>query len=134
MKTVLLDTDILSLFLRNRPNVITAARDYLQSHSGFTFSIITQFEILRGLKVKEAKAQIEKFHLICMESTQLGLSDPIIDLAAEIYAKLYRQGQLISDADILIAATALEHGLAVITNNTAHFDRVDGLEVLNWNT
>ena len=54
--------------------------------------------------------------------------------ATDIYADLYRRGTLIGDADILIAATALVHGLVVITNNGAHFRRITGLQLDNWLT
>jgi len=36
------------------------------------------------------------------------------------------------DADILIAATALEHGLVIATGNVTHFGRIPGLQVVNW--
>jgi predicted nucleic acid-binding protein len=39
---------------------------------------------------------------------------------------------LIGDADILIAASALVNGFAIVTNNGEHFRRVRNLEVLNW--
>lgn len=52
--------------------------------------------------------------------------------AADIYADLRRRGALIGDADILIASTALEHGLELVTNNTKHFANVSGLMLKNW--
>jgi tRNA(fMet)-specific endonuclease VapC len=133
MTEVLLDTDTLSMFLRNQPSVMAEADHYLQVHSGFTFSVITHFEILRGLKVKSASRQVEKFKLICEESREINLSAPIVVKAAELYAGLHRTGKIIGDADILIAATALEHDLPIVTNNTSHFSRIKGLTVLNWN-
>lgn len=133
MNEVLLDTDTLSLFLRNEPKVMTKANKYLKFHKGFTFSIITYFEILRGLKVKNAQRQITNFGLIRLQSRELNLTDEIINRASEIYADLYKKGRLIGDADILIAATALENGLPVVTNNESHFNRITGLQVLNWN-
>jgi tRNA(fMet)-specific endonuclease VapC len=60
------------------------------------------------------------------------LTDGIVVRAAEVYADLYRRGALIGDADILIAPSALEHGLVVITNNEDHFRRIPGLMVENW--
>ncbi|MFP4325680.1 MAG: PIN domain-containing protein [Desulfonatronovibrio sp.] len=51
----------------------------------------------------------------------------IADRAAEIYSTLRRKGMLVEDADILIAATALEHGLSMVTGNTRHFLRIEGL-------
>lgn len=129
---LLLDTDTLSLFLRNSPSVLATANNYLQVHQGFTLSIITRFEILRGLLVKNAARQIAKFESICSQSIVLNLNDKIIIKASDIYADLYQRGELIGDADILIAATAIENGLAVVTNNESHFQRITGLQVLNW--
>lgn len=130
---VLIDSDTLSLFLKNYSNVTANANSYLSVHRGFTFSIITRFEILRGLKAKNAQTQIVRFEAICSYSKILGLNDSVIVKASDIYADLHQSGQLISDADILIAATAFENGLAVVTNNENHFNRIKGLQVLNWN-
>ena len=132
MKELLIDTDTLSLFLRNQLKVMSAAEQYLKFHAGFTFSVVTHFEILRGLKVKAAQKQILKFGLICAESNELNLTSGVIERAAEIYAQLYKQGNIIGDADILIAATAMENGLTVVTNNVSHFERINGLQVINW--
>lgn len=95
------------------------ANNYLKFHKGFTFSVIMNFEILRGLKIKNAQRQIKTFQLIRQHSREINLSDDIVIRAADIYADLYKRGLLILDADILIAATALENNLAVITNNEA---------------
>jgi tRNA(fMet)-specific endonuclease VapC len=48
---------------------------------------------------------------------------------AQIRGQLRRQGQLIGDMDVLIAATALHHGLVLVTANRRHFDRVPNLMV-----
>lgn len=133
MNELLLDTDTISFFLRNQPNVMSKANDYLKFHKGFSFSIITRFEILRGLKVKNAQRQITNFGLICLQSREINLTSEIVNRASEIYADLYKRGQLIGDADILIAATALENDLPVVTNNESHFNRISDLQVLNWN-
>lgn len=133
MNELLLDTDTISFFLRNQPQVMSNASDYLRFHKGFTFSIITRFEILRGLKVKNAQKQITNFGLICLQSREINLTSDIINRAAEIYADLYKRGQLVGDADILIAATALENNLSIVTNNESHFNRIAGLQILNWN-
>ena len=52
----------------------------------------------------------------------LPLADAIVVRAADIYALLYQRGQLISDVDILIAATAaLDHNLTMVTESREHF-------------
>ncbi len=132
MAEVLLDTDILSNLMRSDPTVVFHAGQYLTRHGRFTFSIITRYEILRGLKAKGATAPEARFNRFCMRSSILGLSDAIIEEAAAIYADLYKRGAIIGDADILIAATARVHGLIVNTNNRAHFGRVRGIGITNW--
>jgi len=64
----------------------------------------------------------------------LPITEQIIVRASDIYADLHRRGQLIGDADILIASTAIEYGLVLATNNVAHFGRIPGLQVDNWQT
>ncbi len=129
----LLDTDTLSEIMRGRHTaLVQKSRQYLQAYGYFSFSIITRYEILRGLKAKRATAKSAAFEQFCQVNQVLPLTDPIIVRAAEIYADLKRQGQLISDADILIAATALTNGLVLVTNNVAHFQRIAGLKTLSW--
>ena len=130
---VVVDSDTLSLYLKNFPKVTAQANGYLSVHRELTFSIITRFEVLRGLKIKSAATQINKFNAICRYSRILEISDEIIERAADIYASLYQRGQLIGDADILIAATALDYDLPIVTNNEKHFNRINNLQVLNWN-
>ncbi len=129
---VLLDTDILSLLMRQDPVVAGKAQDYLAEHQRFTLSIITRYEVLRGLKSKGAAKREGAFDQFCAGSEVLPLTENVIVKAAEIYANLYKRGELVGDADILIAATALTNGFGVTTNNERHFERVTGLYVENW--
>jgi tRNA(fMet)-specific endonuclease VapC len=45
---------------------------------------------------------------------------------------LRRQNQLIGDMDLATAATALAHGLMLVTHNTRHFRRIPGLQLEDW--
>lgn len=133
MGSCLLDTDTLSEVIKGRdPAVSQRASDYLTAQGVFTFSIITRYEILRGLKARDATRQLQAFDAQCQKSRILLLTDEIIVRAADIYADLCRRGELISDADILIAATALVHRLTLVTGNTDHFQRMAGLPIENW--
>lgn len=129
----LVDTDTLSEVLKLRDlSVARRAREYLDHHRRFHFSIITRFEILRGLLAKAAHRQIERFEIQCRSSVVLPLSDAIIVRAAEFYAHLRGRGELISDADLLIAATAKIHGSDLVTENRDHFGRIPGLNLHSW--
>ena len=129
---VVLDTDILSAIMRQNPNVLLHAREYLAEHNRFTLSLITRYEILRGLKVKKANTQLAAFDVFCSRCTILPLSDEATNKASDIYADLSQRGLLIGDADILIAASVLVRGMSIATNNERHFSRISGLQVENW--
>jgi tRNA(fMet)-specific endonuclease VapC len=47
-------------------------------------------------------------------------------------ALLRREGRPIGDIDLLIASVARHHGLTVVTNNTAHYERLPDLTLENW--
>ncbi|MCU0493416.1 MAG: type II toxin-antitoxin system VapC family toxin [Chloroflexaceae bacterium] len=128
----LLDTDTLSAVMRRQPTAVAHAQTYLATHRRFSFALITRYEILRGLYAKRATAQLVRFENLCVVSDVLPLNDTVAVRAATIYADLHQRGELIGDADILIAATALEHGLMLATNNTNHFKRITGLSLVNW--
>lgn len=133
MGPALLDTDTLSEVMKGRdPHVREKARQYLATYGRFTFSIITRYEILRGLKVKSAARQLAAFAECCQQSYLLQMTDVVIVRAADIYADLHRQGHLISDADILVAATALVHHVTLVTENVAHLSRISGLTIESW--
>lgn len=133
MPCALLDMDSLSEFFKGRDLALRQkVRDYLQEYRRLTFSLITRYEVLRGLKAKQAAQQLARFETLCRASTVLPLTDSIIVRAADLYAHLKMQGPLISDVDLLIAATALHHGLILITHNTAHYSPIPGLTLEDW--
>jgi tRNA(fMet)-specific endonuclease VapC len=129
---LLLDTDILSAMMRNNLLVRAKGQSYLDRHGRFTFSIITRYEILRGLKVRQALKQTVFFDKFCSRCTILPITDKVVMVASDIYADLHRRGELIGDADILIAASALVNGFGLVTNNVHHYGRIKELMVENW--
>lgn len=55
----------------------------------------------------------------------------VIPIALE-KAKLRTIGLMIDDFDILIGATAVENKMVMVTNNTAHFSRLDNIIIEDW--
>ncbi len=131
VRAAILDTDILSAIMRQHPAAQARARSYLAVHRHLTFSIITRYEILRGLHARHATAQLMAFDQLCQASTILPLTDAIIVRASMLYADLQQRGALIGDADILIAATSIEHRLVMVSNNERHYQRIPGIELEN---
>ena len=128
----LLDTDTLSAVMRNKPVVMKRANVYRTTHSQFSFSLMTRFEMLRGMKARGASAQLAVFEHMCQVHEVLPITESIIVRAADIYADLHRRGELIPDADLIIGATAIEYGCVLATNNVRHFGRITGLVIDNW--
>src|SRR5262245_51820457 len=114
MSPSLLDTDILSEVLKQKNfAVVQKASAYLQIHKQFFFSAITRYEVVRGLKAKNATRQLQRFAVFCQHCRVFALTDAIFDRAADLWASANAAGRPQKDADLLIAATALEHGLVL---------------------
>jgi tRNA(fMet)-specific endonuclease VapC len=127
------DTDIFSEFLRGKnPQIVTRGRAYPKQYYQPTYSIITRYEILRGLKAMNATVQLAVFETWCQQSQVLPIRDDIIVIAADIWAVLRKAGQPIGDSEPLIAATAIHHGLPLATRNVAHFSRILNLTIDDW--
>ncbi len=47
-------------------------------------------------------------------------------------ARLRKRGTPIEDFDLLIAASSVTHNLKMITNNTNHFKRIEGIDLEDW--
>jgi tRNA(fMet)-specific endonuclease VapC len=51
---------------------------------------------------------------------------------ANLDAQLRKQGNRIEAEDAMIAATAMALGMTLVSGNTKHFERVNGLKVEDW--
>ena len=132
MKRCTLDTNIITAFLKNDMRVVGKVSNYLEHFDKLTINIISYFELLRGLKDLGNQEKLKNFEDFIQENELLLIRKDTAEKAAEIYADLKKDGNLIEDADILMAAIAIVDDLILITNNTSHFDRVKGLIIENW--
>ena len=68
--------------------------------------------------------------------TQKLIIEPFGEEAAKDYglirAALKKQGNIIRNNDLLIAAHARSLSMILVTNNTAEFQRVTSLDIENW--
>jgi tRNA(fMet)-specific endonuclease VapC len=132
MKRCTLDTNIITAFLKNDSRVVERVSDYLEFFDKLTINIISYYEILRGLKDLGNEEKLRRFDNFTQENELVFITKDTIEKAAEIYAYLKKEGNLIEDADILMASTAIVEDLVLITNNLKHFKRVKDLRLDNW--
>lgn len=132
MNKVLIDTDILSYYFRGEPIVVKKFQEYLKNNDTIEISIVTCYEIMSGLLAKNAFKQLAVFEDFISENIVVPLTDKSSRISAEIYSSLKQSGRIIDDIDILIAGIAIENDLTLITNNTGHFSRIEGLKIKNW--
>ena len=132
MSKVLLDTNIISAFFKGNAAVIQAASSYAKRHKCLTYSIITHYELLRGFKALGSDKKLAAYRSFASQCEILPLSEAVVEQAASLYAELKINGKLIEDADLLIAATALQKGYSLATDNEQHFRRIPTLKLQNW--
>lgn len=132
MKPALLDTNILTAFLKGNAQVVAQMERHLDEVGRPSISIITYYELLRGLKELGSPRKLADFEDLVNHLHLRLLTRRVIGIAADLYVELRRRGEPLEDADILIAATALAHGLTLVTDNERHFRRIPKLKVENW--
>ena len=132
MKRCTFDTNIITAFLKNDSRVVERVSEYLEFFDRLTINIISYYEILRGLKDLGNKEKLRRFDNFIQENELVSITKETAEKAAEIYSYLKKDGNLIEDADILVASISIVEDLVLITNNTKHFKRVKGLRIKNW--
>jgi tRNA(fMet)-specific endonuclease VapC len=133
VKPSMIDTDTLSYFLRRHHEIVEKFQKYLKEYNKINLSIINYYEVLGGLKHKNAHRQLENFQVFMKDSTVLlPLTDHSCQIASEIYAMLRKQGKPVDNMDILIASIAIENELVLVTHNRKHFGRIKNLEIEDW--
>jgi len=134
MKVRMIDTDTLSFILRGQEPVLTRSRAYVRDYGKLAVSVLTCYEVLRGLIHAGATTKLTAFETFLRANHVLTLDLAVCRRAAEIHATLRQKGKLLEDADLLIASTAIVNGCVLVTHNVAHYERVPGIELEDWMT
>jgi tRNA(fMet)-specific endonuclease VapC len=124
----LLDTDILSELLKRRDEQVAArATAYRLHHASYTLSSVTVMEVVRGYHAALKREQLAEFRKRLKRAEVLPFTRSTAELAGQIDTDLERVGLTIGRADPMIAATAIENGLVLVTGNVKHFERIQAL-------
>ncbi len=129
----LLDTDVLSAFRRRERNPEVVRWMTGRRTADLHLSVVTVGEIERGITQQQRRDPPFAHELaLWLDRVLAWYGDRILPIDT---ATARRRGQLSAalghdGADLLIAATALEHGLTVVTRNVRHFEPA-GVPALN---
>jgi len=123
---ILVDTDILIKLFRGDKKI----KKILDTHKGkIAVSIVTYFELLTGLKTKQRIIDLNK-QMRAYEVVHL--SEAISKKSFLIFQKYITIHHLFP-ADILIAATAIENELYLLTSNVQDFVFIKELQLFEQN-
>lgn len=130
MNGYLLDTNVCVEFFKKNSRI---GHRMEQLESGQLYiSVITLAELKYGAQ----KSNRQQHHLKLIESfldeVEVLSIDACLDKFASEKARLSQAGSLVDNFDLLIGATAVHHNLTLVTNNTKHFQRIQGIQLEDW--
>jgi tRNA(fMet)-specific endonuclease VapC len=127
---MLLDTDVCIEILRGNEKVIRTQEECSEE---LAVSFMTAADLLYGAEnsdFPERSHMLVQRFLVAVPVIPSG--DGILNRFAVLKAGLKKTRLALPDADIFIAATALEHADALVTGNAKRFSRIEGLRLEDW--
>jgi tRNA(fMet)-specific endonuclease VapC len=126
----LLDTDIRSAYLKGHPQV---GNRVLQYGGRLYVSAITVGELYTwAFRAKASPQRLTELLAFLKDVTILEIDESIGRRFGEIRAARFDAGLPCPDMDLVNAATALVHGLTMVTHNTQDYADVPGLSLADW--
>ena len=127
----LLDTNICVYFLKQDTKIVEKIASF--SADDLAISYINLAELLYGAYNSDyVDKNLERIRYIENIIEVVPFDRNAIENFAAIKSTLKKQGKLIDDFDILIAAVALSREMILVTNNEKHFERIPNLIIENW--
>ncbi|MBR1521330.1 MAG: PIN domain-containing protein [Bacteroidaceae bacterium] len=127
----LLDTNIVIEYLRH--NTVVADKIKSVGVDNCAISVITVHKLYWGVYEAPEKyfiSELSKVEIIKKYFDIIPL--PENDSYAKTKSSLKKKGEMVDDFDILIAATAMQNNMVVVTDNLCHFERINGISIENW--
>ena len=127
----LIDTDTIIYCLKG--NEVTKRKLELHLNDPIKISVITLMELYYGAyKSQKIENNLAKIKALETSLEVLPANQEIVEIFGMLKSKLEKTGKSMDDFDLILASTALSHNLIIVTNNTKHFQRVEGLKIENW--
>jgi len=127
----LLDTDTLIYNLKGNDSIKRNLELHLEDP--IKISVITLMELYFGAyKSEKVAGNLAKIRRIENSFEIVSTGKESAQIFGMLKASLKKSGAPLDDFDLLIASCAMTHNLTLVTNNTKHFSRIDGLKLTNW--
>lgn len=128
----LLDTNTCIHFL-NGSSIKVRQQLQDQTPSEIALCSVVKAKLLYGARnSQKVEANLQRLKQFFAPLNSLPFDDRCAEEYAQIRADLTRQGKLIGPNDLMIAAIARAHDAILVTNNTAEFQRVANLRLVDW--
>jgi predicted nucleic acid-binding protein len=127
-----LDSNIISYIIKGDETISKKYNAELDKGNHFIIPPIVYVEVKRGLEYINSVSKLKTFEYMCSEFEIGKIDIHVLNKAVNIYVDLRKQGKLIDDSDILIAAYCIINDYTLVTNNTGHFERIKYLKYINW--
>ena len=126
----LIDSDWTADFLAGKPPAVALVQTLLPS--GMAISVVAYVELMEGILGSRRQPALQQGFAQFLQGVGIiDLDRAIADRAATIRLDLRRQERQVNERalDILIVATAIEHGLTLVTRNTRDYADIPGLRL-----
>jgi len=131
--THLLDTSVYSQPLRDQPHEIVLQRWSSLDENAIAISALVHAELMQGLRARNSKKFWTRYHELLDGCYPILPFDRMVaDTYAGLVVELQNAGRPKPAIDLMIAATALHHGLILVTLNIKDFDGIPGLSTACW--
>lgn len=130
----LLDTNILIYWIKTRPPQVAERINALSEEDSLAMSFITWAELLQGAEGSQRRqATLQQLDVLSRLVPVLYPEGPAIcrDYAQQATA-LRRRGTPIGANDLWIACHALAIGATLVSHNVREFERIEGLQLVDW--
>lgn len=127
----LLDTNICIYWLKGNNNIERKAIEV--GLNNLSISFVNLSELFYGAyKSEKITDNLKAVRDLVKKLEFIESNEEVCETFGDLKALLEKEGSIIDDADLFIAACALVNEYTLVTNNEKHFSRIKGLKLENW--
>jgi len=125
MKRIMLDTNFYAAFKRNDADAVSLLRkvEYIGVNTVILGELLAGFRC--GNREQQNREELDQF-LDSARVELISMDEETAEFYAQVFAELRQKGRPIPSNDLWLAASALQHGLALATYDD-HFSQITGL-------